>query len=139
MRARNWLCKGVRRILLGRVSAAIPTLKIKTEREGNKFTLESVPKEIREIADIELDYGLAKYWVHGRGSTMINFSKDELEVVRIGACYEVIKDVLKKFWNVELPEDPGREALPFGNVNHLPPSESLRKLIEKTKGVEIMN
>jgi hypothetical protein len=102
---------------------------------GNKFSLESVPKEIREIADIELDYGLAKYWIHGRGSTMIDFSKDQLEVVRIGACYEVIRDVLKRFWKVELPDDPGREALPFGNIKQLPPSESLVKLIGRTRNI----
>ena len=108
----------------------------KLNEQGNKFTLESVPQEIRQIADIELDYGLTKYWFYGRASTMIDFSKGELEVVRIGVCYEVIKDVLKRFWEVELPEDPGREALPFGNLKQLPPSESLSKLIEKTSHVK---
>lgn len=67
---------------------------------------------------------------------MIDFSKKELEVVRIGACYEVIKDVLRRFWKVELPEDPGRDALPLGNLKHLPPSESLSKLIDKTRQEE---
>jgi hypothetical protein len=64
---------------------------------------------------------------------MIDFSKATLEVVRIGACYEVIKDVLKRFWNMELPDDPGKEMLPFGNLKQLPPSESLVKLIGRTR------
>jgi hypothetical protein len=59
---------------------------------------------------------------------MIDFSKEESEAVRIGACYEMIKNVLKKFWGVELPEDSGRDALP--------PSESLSKLVEKSRAME---
>ena len=55
--------------------------------------------------------------------------------MRIGARYEVIRDVLKRFWNVELPDDPGREALPSGNLKQLPPSESLVKLLERTRNI----
>ena len=64
---------------------------------------------------------------------MIDFSKEQLEVVRIGACYGVIKDALKRFWNADLPEDPGKDVLPSGGLMQLPPSETLTKLIEKTK------
>lgn len=56
--------------------------------------------------------------------------------MRIGARYEVIRDVLKRFWNVELPDDPGREVLPFGNLKQLPPSKSLVKLMG---GLEILD
>ena len=37
---------------------------------------------------------------------------------------------------MELPEDPGRDALPFGNLKHLPPSESLIKLMEKSEALD---
>ncbi|WP_216833907.1 hypothetical protein [Falsiroseomonas tokyonensis] len=38
-----------------------------------------------------------------------------MEVVRIGSCYEVIADVLQRNFGVELPADPGLEALPSGH------------------------
>ena len=39
-----------------------------------------------------------------------------MEVVRIGSCYEVIADVLARHFGVELPPDPGLEALPSGHL-----------------------
>jgi hypothetical protein len=45
---------------------------------------------------------------------MIDFTT--LEVVRIGACYELIQDVLRRHFSVELPPDPGLEALPSGHT-----------------------
>ena len=35
----------------------------------------------------------------------------------MGACYEFISGVLKRWFDVELPEDPGFEALPSGHLN----------------------
>jgi hypothetical protein len=40
-----------------------------------------------------------------------------MEVVRIGACYELISGVLKRWFDVELPPDPGVDALPSGHLN----------------------
>ena len=97
---------------------------------GNRYRLEDVPGEIRDIADIEIDYGLAKYADQGRGATLIDFSGEELEVIRIGAMYEAIRDKTRRFWGIELPEDPGREKTPYGHLKMLPPSESLSKLLE---------
>jgi hypothetical protein len=96
---------------------------------GTKYRVEDINKEITNIADIVIDYGLLKWWVHGRSSTLLDFSGPKVEVVRIGACYDVIKDVLKRRWDIELPTDPGMDSLKFGHLKTLAPLESLQKLI----------
>ena len=82
---------------------------------GTRFRVEDVQPELREIADITIDYGLRRYHVYRRAGTLINFST--MEVVRIGACYELIAGVLKRWFDVELPADPGVDALPSGHLN----------------------
>lgn len=82
---------------------------------GSKFTLEEVQPELRQIADITLDHGLCRYHMYGRSGTLINFST--MEVIRFGACYDLIADVLRRWFRVELPKDPGMAALPSGHVN----------------------
>ena len=81
---------------------------------GTKFRAEDVQPEIRGCADVVIDYGLQKYHRYRRSSTMIDFTT--MEVVRIGSCYELIQDVLRRHFKVELPPDPGLEALPSGHV-----------------------
>jgi tRNA A37 threonylcarbamoyladenosine synthetase subunit TsaC/SUA5/YrdC len=81
---------------------------------GTKFRAEEVQEPIRACADLVIDYGLMKYHRYRRSSTMIDFTT--MEVVRIGSCYELIQDVLRRHFGVELPEDPGLEALPSGHV-----------------------
>lgn len=76
-----------------------------------------------------IDYGLLKWWVHGRSSTLLDFSGPSVETIRIGACYDVIKDVLKRRWNIDLPADPGMESLRFGHLRDLAPVQSLQNLI----------
>jgi hypothetical protein len=63
---------------------------------------------------VVIDYGLQKYHRYRRSSTMIDFTT--MEVVRIGSCYELIQDVLRRHFKVELPPDPGLDALPSGHV-----------------------
>ena len=82
---------------------------------GTKFRVEDVQPELRKIADITIDYGLRRYHVYRRAGTLINFST--LEVIRIGACYELIAGVLKRWFDVDLPADPGVDALPSGHLN----------------------
>jgi hypothetical protein len=36
--------------------------------------------------------------------------------VRIGSCYELIADVLKRHFGVVLPADPGRDVNPSGHL-----------------------
>ena len=69
-----------------------------------------IQPEIRGCAEVVLDYGLQKYHRYKRSSTMIDFTT--MEVVRIGSCYELIQDVLGRHFGVELPPDPGLDALP---------------------------
>lgn len=81
---------------------------------GTKFLLEDVQPELRAIADIELNYGLRRYHLYRRSSTIINFT--DLSVVRMGSCYDLISDVLKRHFGVELPADPGREVNASGHL-----------------------
>jgi len=96
---------------------------------GTKYRVEDINKEILDIADVVIDYGLLKWWIHGRSSTLIDFSGPTLEVVRIGACYDTIKDLLNRHWGIELPNDPGVASLPAGHMKVPPPLQSLEKLV----------
>lgn len=88
--------------------------------------MNGINKELIDIADIVI--GLLKWWIHGRSSTLLDFSGPSVEVIRVGACYDVIRDVLKRR-NIELPPDPGMESLRFGNLRNLDPVKSLQDLI----------
>lgn len=82
---------------------------------GTKFRVEDIPQELRDIADITIDHGLRRYHVYRRAGTLINF--DTMQVIRMGACYELISGILKRWFDVDLPEDPGVDALPSGHLN----------------------
>jgi tRNA A37 threonylcarbamoyladenosine synthetase subunit TsaC/SUA5/YrdC len=79
---------------------------------GIKGRLEDVEQPLRDIADVELDYGMRKYHAYRRASTLINFA--ELKVIRAGACYDIISDVLRRRFGLDVPPDPGFEQLPSG-------------------------
>jgi tRNA A37 threonylcarbamoyladenosine synthetase subunit TsaC/SUA5/YrdC len=81
---------------------------------GTRFRAEDIQPEIRAVAEVVVDYGLQKFHRYRRSSTMIDFRT--MEVVRIGSCYEVIAEVLRRHFGVELPPDPGLEALPSGHL-----------------------
>jgi hypothetical protein len=49
-----------------------------------------------------------------RSATIIRFP--DIEVVRIDTCYELIADVMKRRFGIDLPVDPGRDALPSGRL-----------------------
>jgi tRNA A37 threonylcarbamoyladenosine synthetase subunit TsaC/SUA5/YrdC len=81
---------------------------------GPKFRVEDIQPEIKAIADVIIDYGLRKYHFYNRSATIIRFP--DIEVVRIGTCYELIADVMKRRFGIDLPVDPGRDALPSGHL-----------------------
>src|SRR6202008_833509 len=81
---------------------------------GVKFRVEDIQPEVIEQADLVVDYGLAKYHLYERSSTMINFGT--MQVVRIGCGYELISDILLRYFGFECPPDPGRKANPFGHL-----------------------
>ena len=60
---------------------------------------------------------------------MLDFSGSEIRVVRIGACYDVTKDYLEQFFQITLPENPGRASLPSGHLKVLEPVDSLQRLV----------
>lgn len=96
---------------------------------GTKHVVSDIEPEIMEIADLVIDHGLTKFADRGRSSTMIDFSGPKPEVTRIGVCYELIRDHLKRFWDIDSPPDPGVSSLPSGHLKTLPPLESLERLV----------
>ncbi len=72
---------------------------------GSKFRLEDVEAEVRAAADIAIDYGLVRYAnAEAISSTIISFP--QIEVLRFGACYEQIRDILRRFFKIDLPPRP---------------------------------
>jgi tRNA A37 threonylcarbamoyladenosine synthetase subunit TsaC/SUA5/YrdC len=82
---------------------------------GSKARVQDIEPEIIAIADIVLDYGLRPLAHYRVSSTQINF--DTMQVTRMGSCYDLISDIVKRHFNWELPPDPGREVNRHGIVN----------------------
>ena len=82
---------------------------------GSKFKVQDIEPELLAVADITTDYGLCRYHGYGRSGTLINFST--MQVIRFGSCYDLIADVLRRWFRVELPKDPGMDALPSGHLD----------------------
>ena len=82
---------------------------------GPKFRVEDIEPEITAIADIVVDYGLRKFHTYNRSATIIDFS-DGVKIVRIGSCYELIADVLKRFFDIDVPVDPGHAVNASGHL-----------------------
>ena len=55
-----------------------------------------------------------KYNTPRTSSTMIDFKS--LRLLRFGACYDVIKDVFKRYYSIEFPDDPGKDVLFSGHA-----------------------
>jgi tRNA A37 threonylcarbamoyladenosine synthetase subunit TsaC/SUA5/YrdC len=83
---------------------------------GPRFRVEDIPKELLELADVVIDYGLRRYHVYQRSATILRFGNGNVECVRIGSCYELISDILKRHFDVELPADPGRDVNASGHL-----------------------
>ncbi|KAE8352228.1 hypothetical protein BDV28DRAFT_161918 [Aspergillus coremiiformis] len=81
---------------------------------GTKCVVEDIEKEVLAAADIIIDYGRQRFSNPRPSSTMIDFQR--MEVVRFGACYDVLQDAFRRFYGLTLPDDPGREALFSGHV-----------------------
>lgn len=71
---------------------------------GTKFRVEDIEPEIAGIADTVVDYGLRKYHLYKASSTLLDV--ETCEVVRYGSCFELIADVLKRQFAIELPPPP---------------------------------
>jgi tRNA A37 threonylcarbamoyladenosine synthetase subunit TsaC/SUA5/YrdC len=73
---------------------------------GTKFRVEDIEPEVKAIADVIIDYGLRKYHLYRASSTLIDIR--ECKVIRHGSCFELIADVLKRHFGIELPPSPVR-------------------------------
>jgi tRNA A37 threonylcarbamoyladenosine synthetase subunit TsaC/SUA5/YrdC len=71
---------------------------------GTKFRVEDIEPEIQDIANICIDHGLRKYHLYKASSTLLDI--ESMTVVRYGACFEIIADVLQRDFGVELPPPP---------------------------------
>ena len=83
--------------------------------QGCKHRVEDIEPEILAATDLVLDYGLCRYHSYRNTSTQINF--DTMEVMRVGACYELISDILKRHFNWELPTDLSGKVSEHGHFN----------------------
>ncbi|KAJ5333753.1 uncharacterized protein N7506_007536 [Penicillium brevicompactum] len=72
--------------------------------KGAKIVVDDIEAEILKVADIVIDYGKQKFHHPRASSTMIDFRK--IDVLRCGACYDVIQDSLWRFCGIKLPDDP---------------------------------
>jgi tRNA A37 threonylcarbamoyladenosine synthetase subunit TsaC/SUA5/YrdC len=77
---------------------------------GTKFRVEDIEPEIAAIADLVVDYGLRKYHLYKASSTLLDIAA--MKVVRFGACYELIADVLARHFGIELPPSPREMRTP---------------------------
>lgn len=71
---------------------------------GTKFRVADIEPEIRAVADVVIDHGLRKYHLYRASSTLLDLR--DMSVVRVGACYELIADVLRRHFAIALPPPP---------------------------------
>ena len=72
---------------------------------GSKFRLEDVEQVVQDAAEIKIDYGLLP--LHNPeqiSSTIIDLVT--LDVHRFGVNYEVIQDILRRHFRIDLPNKP---------------------------------
>ncbi|KAF2100053.1 hypothetical protein NA57DRAFT_75557 [Rhizodiscina lignyota] len=82
--------------------------------KGTKPLVADIEPEILAAADIVIDYGRIKYSNPRTSSTMYDFKN--MRLIRYGACYDVIKDALNRFYGIDLPDDPGKDVLFSGHA-----------------------
>jgi tRNA A37 threonylcarbamoyladenosine synthetase subunit TsaC/SUA5/YrdC len=68
--------------------------------QGTKFRVADIEPEVLATADIVIDYGLMRWAVYGKSSTMLDLR--DFRVVRKGACFELIADVLRRHFAITL-------------------------------------
>jgi len=79
-----------------------------TDYAADTILWPKLTKFLRQYPDIKveiiIDYGLRKYWRYKASSTLIDIAT--MTVVRYGSCFELITDVLRRQFRVELPPPP---------------------------------
>ncbi|KAJ5669360.1 hypothetical protein N7462_010430 [Penicillium macrosclerotiorum] len=69
---------------------------------GQKFRVEDIEDEVKEAADLIVDYGLQRYHIYGRASLIMDFG--QMKVLRMGSCYELFRERMRKFWGWSCPK-----------------------------------
>lgn len=84
--------------------------------QGQRFRIEDIEPSVRDSVDLIIDYGLQKWHAYGRGG--VNFDVENMKVLRMGACYEVFRDRMIR-WFPHLLKEAGVEldADPVYNLN----------------------
>ncbi|MEM9199360.1 MAG: Sua5/YciO/YrdC/YwlC family protein [Pseudomonadota bacterium] len=72
--------------------------------QGTKFRVADIEPEIAAVADIVIDHGLRKYHLYRASSTLLDL--ETLQVIRFGSCYELIADIVRRHFGIELPPPP---------------------------------
>ena len=68
---------------------------------GSKFVFEDIEAQVRDVADITIDYGLVPYHNDkGLGSTIIDLVS--CETIRVGCVYDQICDIIKDGFDIDL-------------------------------------
>ncbi|KXT11651.1 hypothetical protein AC579_7039 [Pseudocercospora musae] len=83
--------------------------------KGTKAYAEDIEPQILEAADIIINYGKQKYNTPRTSSSMIDFRGPSL--VRFGACYDTIRDVMGRFYGIDFPEDPDLLSIRIHSIN----------------------
>jgi tRNA A37 threonylcarbamoyladenosine synthetase subunit TsaC/SUA5/YrdC len=76
---------------------------------GTKFRVTDIEPEILKIADVIVDHGLRKYHLYGCSSTLLNI--ETFEVVRHGACFDLISDIVQRHYGMTLKQPDSVEVL----------------------------
>lgn len=71
---------------------------------GTKFQVQDIEPELRDIADIIIDHGLRTFHLYKASSTLLDV--ESMTVVRYGACFELIADIVRRHFRIELPPPP---------------------------------
>lgn len=72
---------------------------------GSKFRAEDIDPEVRDAADLIVDYGLCRYHnAIGTSSTIVDLQ--DFSVLRWGVCFDQISDILSRFFKIDLAPNP---------------------------------
>ena len=79
--------------------------------QGQRFRVEDVEPTVLASADLVIDYGLQKWHMYGRGG--VNFDAENMQVLRMGAGYEVFRDrILRWFPHLVKSADGSLDKFP---------------------------
>jgi tRNA A37 threonylcarbamoyladenosine synthetase subunit TsaC/SUA5/YrdC len=68
--------------------------------QGTKYRVEDIEPEVLAVADVVIDYGLMRWACYGKSSTMLDLR--DFRVVRRGACFDLIEDLLARHFGIRL-------------------------------------